>query len=349
MTEELLGQPDIDRYIARLKADRKSPTTIVKERDYIKIALKFIKKAPKDISIEDLEQWKYDMVEVRKYQRETVFASLLILRKLLRFVENKEAEKIKLPPRQKRLPPEKEIWLLPDEQQAFIQKSKEMGLRDHAMIRLFLDSGVRAGELTDIDLGDMDMGRKEIHIRHGKGDRSRHVPFTEKTKTVLQEYIYARKVPTDGSEALFVSNQGNRLSYQQVYQRVKECAILCGIKKPITPHKLRHTFITNVIETTKDIPLAQKLAGHSDINITMRYHHSTHEQAMEKYRQFFDNPAAKDIMPKAIPANEIIRALDTKYLNREIPPEVYMKLRSVYEAETVKEQVKGVPYDAAYQ
>ena len=54
-------------------------------------------------------------------------------------------------------------------------------------------------------------------------------------------------------------------------------------------------------------------------------------------------------MPKAIPASDIIRALDTKYLNREIPPEVYLKLRSAYEAETLREQVRGMSYDAAYQ
>ena len=346
---ELLGQPEIERYIAHLRAVPLSPSTIVKERDYLKICLKFINKTPKELNLEDIERWRYEMIEVRKYERETVFASLLILRKFLRFVENPVAEKIKMPVRLKRLPPEKEIWLLPEEQQAFIQKSREMGIRDYAMIRLFLDSGVRAGELIAIDLGDIDMEHKIIHIRHGKGDKSRYVPFTEDTKLALQEYLCARKEPKDGSQALFVSTRGTRLSYNQVDQRVKECAILCGIKKPITPHKLRHTFITNVIERTKDIPLAQKLAGHEDIKVTMRYHHSTHEQVIDKYRQFFDNPSAKEMLPKALPANEIQMALIAKFARGEIPFEVFSQLMGQYEIASKKQQVKAANHDFAYQ
>ncbi len=220
MNPEITGQTALENYIAKLRADRLSPSTIKKEADYLKICLKYMDKLPMQISPEDIERWRYEMTVERKYERETTFASMLILRKFLRFIGSPAAD-FKLPARQRRLPPEKEIWLLPDEQQAFISKSLEMGIRDHAMIRLFLDSGIRAGELINVNLTDIDLENKTIHIRHGKGDKSRFVPFTEDTKKAIIEYIQVRKQPNDGSQALFVSGRGLRLSYNQVDQRVK--------------------------------------------------------------------------------------------------------------------------------
>jgi integrase/recombinase XerC len=87
-----------------------------------------------------------------------------------------------------------------------------------------------------------------------------------------------------GYEALFTSAYGTRLSHTVICRVVKECAILACIKERITPHKLRHTFITSIIEKTKDIPLAQKLAGHTEISTTMRYHHNTPEEIKAKSR-----------------------------------------------------------------
>lgn len=127
---------------------------------------------------------------------------------------------------------------------------------------------------------------------------------------------------------------------------VKSCTILAGIRKPITPHKLRHTFITNVIDKTKDIPLAQKLAGHDDIGTTMRYNHSTHEQTVAKYHQFFDTaPSENQTEPKQSNV-DLLRKLDAKFINGEISVGEYQELKNRFLFGT--DSQRGPDYDVAY-
>lgn len=182
-----------------------------------------------------------------------------------------------------------------------------------------------------MDVQDINFDDHTIQIRHGKGDKSRTVFFDTNTKTALLEYLKVRKEPSDNSNALFTSSYGTRLSYPIISRAVKECTILAGIKKNITPHKLRHTFITAVIEKTKDIPLAQKLAGHTEISTTMRYHHNTYEEVKAKYREYFDTPKWQKLKPQGMRNEEILKILDVKYLRGEMPLELYTKLRKEYE------------------
>lgn len=345
---------EVERFIAKLRADRLAETTITKTRNYLRVFFNYVQKEPAELTLEDIEKWRYEMAVNRKYEPETMWASMCLVRKLLRFLgKNDVADKITMPKRPKTIPPEKEIWLLPEEEQLMIQKSKEMGIRSHVIIKLFLSSGVRVGELCGINLEDIDLDKQEILIRHGKGDKARYVPFDTDTKNALLEYLKVRKEPQDGSTALFTSKFLRRLSTGQSRIVVKECAALAGIKKtkPITPHKLRHTFITRVIEKSKDIPLAQKLAGHSDTRTTMRYHHTMHEEVMKKYKELFDNPGAKNTLT-TLSTEEILRGLDSKFVKGELPYEVYIKLRNEYtlggnrESKTIK--VKPDEKDVAY-
>jgi site-specific recombinase XerD len=341
IAKEFRGKIELDRYLAKLQADRFSPTTIVKNRDYLKICLTYIDKDPLEISLDDIERWKYEMAVNKKYQPETMWASIIMLRKFLRDLGKTEmCDKIKLPRRPARPPPEKEIWLLPEEQRRMLDKSREMNKRAYAMISLFMSSGVRRGELRDIDLPDIDMEHQTIQIRHGKGDRSRIVCFDTETRNALTEYIKERRETTDGSQALFVSHYSERLSGERIAEIIKECRYLAGITKNITPHKLRHTFITNVIERTKDIPLAMKLAGHTELKTTMRYHHSTHEEMVDKYRKFLDEPSGPLLLTQrcSIPKEEILRGLDAKYIKGELPVEVYQKIRAEYQKDTKNTQ-----------
>ncbi|MEW6070275.1 MAG: tyrosine-type recombinase/integrase [Candidatus Thermoplasmatota archaeon] len=335
------GQQELDSYLRKLRADRRCERTQKKHSGYLKQALVFIDKDPKEISIEDIERWKYEATVNRKYEAETVTHSFLILRKFLRFIGNNEvADKMEIPKHSRHVPPEKEIWLLPEEQEAMIKKSRELGIRTEAMIRLFLSTGIRVGELRQLELSDINFDEQTIQIRHGKGDKSRVVFFDTSTKNALLAYLKVRKEPNDGSQILFTSTYGTSPSYTLISRVVKECAVTAGIRKKITPHKLRHTFITTVIERTKDIPLAQKLAGHTEIATTMRYHHNTYEEVKAKYKEYFDSPKSLDTKPQIMKPEEILRALDTKYLRGEIPTELYMKLRKEYESLDGRERSK---------
>jgi site-specific recombinase XerD len=320
----------------------------------LKQALTYINKNPRKITLRDIEQWKYEGSVNRQYEIATVVHNLLILRLFLKYIGNKRvANEMEIPKCPKTIPPEKEIWLLPEEQDAMIKKSRELGIRTEAMVRLFLCSGVRVGELQNIELTDINFEEHEIHIKHGKGDKSRFVYFVNDTEKALLRYLEVRKEPIEGiGQPLFTTNYGTRPSYTVINKRVKECAILAGINKNITPHKLRHTCITTVIETTKDIPFAQKLAGHSDIKTTMRYHHSTHKEVQNKYMKYFDTPITSDIKPQMMTNDEILRVLDTKFLNGDVPRELYIKLRTEYENKISRENTtykKSSNIDVAYQ
>ncbi|MDI6708516.1 MAG: tyrosine-type recombinase/integrase [Candidatus Thermoplasmatota archaeon] len=347
--EEFKGKADVERYLAKLRADRLDIKTQKKHGYHLRAVLKFLNKYPKEITLEDIEKWQYESVVNRKYDIETVHHNFLILRRFLRFLGRHEiAEKMTIPKCSKRIPPEKEIWLLPPEQEAFIKKSRELGIRTEAIVRLFLSTGIRIGELQSLRISDINFEEQTIQIRHGKGDKTRVVFFDSETKRALREYLAVRKDTTDGGDILFTSSYGTKLSQTVVCNKIKECAILAGIKKKITPHKLRHTFITTVIEKTKDIPLAQKLAGHTEISTTMRYHHNTFEEIKSKYMEYFDSRRVKDPMAQKMSAEEIIRTLDSKYLKNEIPLEIYTKLREEYARAISKAQKDWRREDPAY-
>lgn len=350
--QEFKGRADVEKYLAKLRADRLSDRTIEKERVYLRVVLRYMDKDPNTITFEDVERWKYEMTVNRKYEPETVWASMIILRKFVRSLGKTElAAQIEPPKRPTNIPPEKEIWLLPEEQQLMINKSKEVGDREHAIIRLLLASGIRAGELEKTNISDIDFDKQTLLVRHGKGDKSRIVCFDTETKKALSTYLNVRREHEEDADALFTSERtGKRLRYSGILYAVKVCAALCGFTKPITPHKLRHTFVTNVIERTKDIPLAKKLAGHNDIKTTMRYHHSTHEQMVAKYKAYFDSSPAQENMPQPLPTDEFIKALDTKFIRGELPYEVYIALRNEYATQIKREKAKEpIDYETAYR
>lgn len=346
------GKSEFERYLAKLRVEKLSERTIKKHRTYLSQALRYINKKPKEITIEDVDKLHEEISLNRPYEKDTIFAYISILRKFLRYIENRTADKIKLPSKTRHLPPEKEIWLLVEEEKAIIQKSKEMNIRAYAIVKLLLSSGIRAGELINIDITDINWEDNTIHIKHGKGDKSRYVCFDTETREALNDYLIARIKPRTDKNALFTSHQQKRISYEIINKIVKECAIQAGITKPITPHKLRHTFITNVIEKTMDIPLAQKLAGHTEIATTMRYHHTQHETIVAKYKEQLDNPKFSKDEEIQISDREILRKLDVKYLQGEIPKEFYFKLRNEYSQglnSDQKEKRKGESTDVAYR
>lgn len=349
--EEFKGRTDVERYIAKLRADRLDIKTQKKHRYHLTTTIKYLNKNLKEITMEDIEKWKFEAVVNRKYAPETTTHNFLILRKFLRFLERNDlADRMTIPKHPKHRDPEKEIWLFQEEQEALIKKSREMGLRTEAMIRLFLCSGIRAGELQALEISDLNFEEQTIRIRHGKGDKSRTVFFDTETRRALLEYIEARNKIAPGNDVLFVSAYGEKLSHVTICETVKECAILAGIKKKITPHKLRHTFITTIIERTKDIPLAQKLAGHTEISTTMRYHHNTYEEIKAKYMEYFNVPKAKDLIPNTMSDEEILRTLDGKYLRGELPAEIYLQLRREYEQHrTAHQEKEKVSNDPAYR
>lgn len=149
-----------------------------------------------------------------------------------------------------------------------------------AAILLLTGTGLRAGELRDLRLDDVDLQRRVLRVRHGKGDRERHIPLSEKALAAITEYLPARHA-NSGVDSLFVHRLGGRLARTTLYEAITYLAHRAGIETPpnvdghrrraITPHALRRTFATRMDRGGVSIRVIQELLGHADISTTALY------------------------------------------------------------------------------
>jgi site-specific recombinase XerD len=170
-----------------------------------------------------------------------------------------------------------------------------VALRDRAILELFFSTGLRVSELCDLSR-DLDLGRDEFSVR-GKGEKVRVVFLSDAAKAALKAYLAKR---TDVDDALFVHiGQGGerasakqkgslRLTPRSVERSVKHYAIKAGISKKVTPHVLRHSFATDLLENGADLRSVQALLGHANITTTQIYTHVTDARLKETYKQFHD-------------------------------------------------------------
>ncbi len=171
------------------------------------------------------------------------------------------------------------------------------GLRDRAILELLYASGLRVGELVALNLGDVDWGRREVHVR-GKGGRERLALLGRPALRALRAYVYqgrpllvgqGRPQAHPDAEALFLNRWGRRLSDRSVRTLVSEYARQVGLED-VTPHTLRHTFATHLLEGGADLRIVQELLGHARLTTTQRYTHVTQTHLREVYGRIFPLP-----------------------------------------------------------
>jgi integrase/recombinase XerC len=148
-------------------------------------------------------------------------------------------------------------------------------LRDHAMFELLYSSGLRLGELVALDVGDgrLDLRQGEVTVT-GKGAKTRTVPVGSKAREALRAWLEARnRIAVPGERALFVGERGARISPGVVGARLKAWARRRGLREPVHPHMLRHSFATHVLQSSQDLRAVQELLGHASISTTQVYTH----------------------------------------------------------------------------
>lgn len=152
------------------------------------------------------------------------------------------------------------------------------GLRDRAMLELFYSSGLRLTELAEADLNKLDLPGGTIRVI-GKGNKARVVPVGSLALSAIRDWLRVREdLPNkhrqiEETEALFVSEQGRRLSQRSIQLRVKKWAMDKGMPGHLHPHMLRHSFASHLLESSQDLRAVQELLGHSDISTTQIYTH----------------------------------------------------------------------------
>lgn len=172
------------------------------------------------------------------------------------------------------------------------------GLRDRAILELLYASGVRVSELTALDVGDVDRQRGQVFVT-GKGDKERLVLIGEPARHALNRYLAdgrpqlvrqgpASRSPSDrvqgtAPRALFLSRLGTRLSDRSIQMILKKYSKQAGLRKKVTPHTLRHTFATHMLDGGADLRVVQELLGHALLSTTQIYTHVSQSRVREVY------------------------------------------------------------------
>lgn len=157
-------------------------------------------------------------------------------------------------------------------------------VRDKTIIMTFYETGIRLSELTGLDDVDIDCDNRQLKVT-GKGDKQRVVPFGEELAVALGRYVACRdKEVSRMCDALFVTVKGNRMKAYDVRSRVKAKLSLVSTQKKLSPHVLRHSFATAMLNNGASIESVRRLLGHASASTTEVYTHTTFEQLRRVYK-----------------------------------------------------------------
>jgi len=163
-----------------------------------------------------------------------------------------------------------------------------LGLRDRAMLELMYGTGVRVSELVGLGLEDVDLTEKTVLVR-GKGDKQRIVPLGSEARRWLKVYLKRGREKLRKStktNALFLNSRGRRLTRMGFWKILKKYAMLRGLAAKVTPHVLRHSFATHLLEGGADLRTVQELLGHSSIRTTQIYTEVEREYLKRVHRKY---------------------------------------------------------------
>ena len=184
--------------------------------------------------------------------------------------------------------------------------SLPLGRRDRAILELFYASGLRLSELVGVGLEDVNLSSRVVRVL-GKGGKERIVPFNRSTEAAIRAWLQDRELiiagirgPGSGirrsaaakatrsrrtAEPLFLNYQGGRLSTRSVDRLVRKYVAACSTRFGISPHALRHSFATHLLERGADLRVIQELLGHARLSTTQRYTHVNAAQLLDAYRK----------------------------------------------------------------
>ncbi|KOE09830.1 tyrosine recombinase XerC [Vibrio parahaemolyticus] len=160
-----------------------------------------------------------------------------------------------------------------------------LAIRDRAMMELMYGAGLRLAELVSVDVRDVQLRSGELRVI-GKGDKERKVPFSGMATEWVGKWLRVRgDLAAPGEPALFVSKLGTRISHRSVQKRMAEWGQKQSVASHISPHKLRHSFATHMLESSNNLRAVQELLGHENISTTQIYTHLDFQHLAQAYDQ----------------------------------------------------------------
>jgi len=228
-----------------------------------------------------------------RYQKKTIARKLSTIRSFFSFLERQgcveanPAADIATPKQGLSIP----NYLPVDEMFRLLEgpdKQKPLGIRDWAILEIFYSCGLRVGELAALDVSSVDFEQHLVRVV-GKGDKERIVPIGKAALGALRRYLEVmptlrkriRREPQD--KPLFLNSRGGRLTTRSIARIVKGYARQCSLMAEISPHALRHTFATHLLDGGADLRAVQELLGHASLSTTQKYTHVSLDRLMEVY------------------------------------------------------------------
>ncbi len=286
--------PLTSAYLDHLRDERNaSPRTVDNYNRALRAAAAFLgEKSWRSASADDFRAYLFALMK-RERSRATIRLEFAALRSFYRFLcerrglETNPLLAVSLPKAEKRLP----VFLTTTQIEALLRAPHEakpekqatswMPWRDAAILELFYSSGLRLAELAALDVRDIDPYNETVRVL-GKGSKERIVPVGEPALEAIQQYRQRAGVQAG---PLFLSKLRKRLGAASIWTLVKKYLRLAQIPVPASPHKLRHSFATHLLDAGADLRTVQSLLGHASLSTTQIYTHVTTERLKKAYDQ----------------------------------------------------------------
>ncbi len=232
-------------------------------------------------------------LQEKKISKRTAARKLSALRSFYKylvvegFVQENIAKSISTPKTSKKLP----LFLYPGEIEVLLSAPKNdvLGIRDKAIMELLYATGMRVGELVSLKTSDINFGSNYI-IVFGKGSKERVVFFGQKAEESLEKYLKESRpflTKDINCDSLFLNKNGTAISARSIRRIIDKYVKIATLNSEVSPHTLRHTFATHMLNNGADLKTVQELLGHSSLSTTQIYTHVTKERLKEVYDKTF--------------------------------------------------------------
>ena len=277
----------LNQFVQYLEVERNySNNTIKSYKNDLKEFFDYSEKNLKDLKNRDIRLFIEYLYDIDR-KRTTINRKISVLRTYFKFLRREELldenpmEEILSAKNNKKLPD----FLTINEINDLINSIGEenlLDLRNKTILELLYATGLRVEELVNLKKNDINFGNKYLKVT-GKGNKERSVPITDIALKKLNKYLKRRKYE---NERIFLSKNGNPLSQRDIRRILKKLIKKMALDKNITPHTIRHSFATHLLERGADLRLVQELLGHSSISTTQIYTHISMEKMKEYYKKF---------------------------------------------------------------
>lgn len=280
MFERGLSENTVDGYMRDLRAFY----------DYIDYDIKKFDLAHLDTYFSELKDDGYKVTSIRR--------KIVSLRQYNEFLSRTKGMKdvmsqYELPKTEKKLP---QVLSLEEIVKVInhIDDMTPAGKRNKSMMLLLVSTGMRISELVHLEINDINHSVSNVRVI-GKGNKERLIPLDQETFHYVYSYMQNERSFFDKKNSLwlFMMNDGRRMTRENFYNILQKLVLEAGVRDHFTPHMLRHTFATTLLENHCDLRSIQVMLGHQDISTTTIYTHVTHKQIMDDYNKFHPGNARR--------------------------------------------------------